>query len=195
MGRNRTLPLSGFVAALLFVPSLAAEPVISAGSITAWNPQAIAVPVSIAGAPGIFAFQFDLAFDPAILSLSSISEGGFLPSAGSTIFVPGSIDNIVGTAIGIAGALVGDVPGAAGNGTLVDLRFAAVSPGTSAVTVSNVILLGSGLNEIPSTTAAGSVVVDTTIFAPEPGLSWVVGLALGAVLRAAVAMRARRIGR
>ncbi len=66
----------------------------------------------------LYAFQFDLAFDPTILELQSISEGTFLPGAGSTNFFPGTIDNTGGTATATADSLVGAIPGASGSGTL-----------------------------------------------------------------------------
>ena len=99
-------------AALLFVPLLTAQAVISPGSTDVFVNQVFTLPVDIAGVSDLYAFQFDLAFDPTILQLLSVFEGGFLPSAGSTIFIPGAIDNIGGTATATADTLVGDIPGA-----------------------------------------------------------------------------------
>src|ERR1017187_3613466 len=110
-------------AALLFVPLLTAQAVISAGSTDVLVDQIFNLPVSIADASDVYAFQFDLAFDPTILQLLSISEGSFLPSAGSTFFIPGAIDNIGGNAISNADTLVGDISGASGDGDLVDFTL------------------------------------------------------------------------
>src|ERR1019366_6371228 len=41
----------------------------------------------------LYAFQFDLSFNPAVLSATSITEGLFLPTGGSTFFISGDIDN------------------------------------------------------------------------------------------------------
>src|ERR1017187_9500590 len=99
-------------AALLFVPLLTAQAVITAGSTDVSVDLIFTVPVNIADVSDLYAFQFDLAFDPTSLQLLSISEGSFLPSAGSTFFIPGDIDNIGGDAISNADTLVGDIAGA-----------------------------------------------------------------------------------
>jgi general secretion pathway protein D len=178
-------------AALLFVPLLTAQAVISAGSTDAFVDQIFTLPVSIADVSDLYAFQFDLAFDPSILQLLSISEGSFLPSAGSTIFIPGDIDNIGGTATSNADTLVGDIPGASGDGDLVDFTFLAIDTGTSAVTLSNGLLFDSSFNDIPFTTVDGSVTVSAAT--PEPaGLSCIGCLAVAGML---LAKRWRRAGR
>ncbi len=152
----------------LCVPFLTAGTVVSAGSSTAQVGEIFTLPVSIANATDVFAFQFDIAFDPAILQLLTVSEGGFLGTAGTTIFAPGTIDNTAGTATFTADTLSGPVPGASGRGVLADFTLQAISLGTSAVIVSNVILLDSSLGDIPLTTVNGRVLVT-----PEPmGLPW-----------------------
>jgi general secretion pathway protein D len=166
--------------------------VISAGSTDTSVDQIFTLPVSIADASDLYAFQFDLAFDPSILQLLSISEGSFLPSAGSTIFIPGDIDNIGGNAISNADTLVGDIPGASGDGDLVDFTFQAIGPGATSLALSNGLLFDSNFNDIPFTTADGSVTVSGSPV-PEPaGLSWIGCLAVTGML---LAKRWRRAGR
>ena len=175
-------------AALLFVPLLTAQAVISAGSTDVLVDTVFTLPVNIADVSDLYAFQFDLAFDPTILQLLSISEGTFLPAAGSTIFIPGTIDNIGGNATSNADTLVGDIPGATGSGDLVDFTFLAINLGSSSVSLSNGILLDSSFNEIPFTTVDGTV-----NSVPEPaGLSWIGCLAITGML---LAKRWRRAGR
>ena len=175
-------------AALLFVPLLTAQAVISAGSTDVLVDTVFTLPVNIADVSDLYAFQFDLAFDPTILQLLSISEGTFLPAAGSTIFIPGTIDNIGGNATSNADTLVGDIPGATGSGDLVDFTFLAINLGSSSVSLSNGILLDSSFNEIPFTTVDGTV-----NSVPEPpGLSWIGCLAVTGML---LAKRWRRAGR
>lgn len=185
MSHNPTFSLATFVsAALCFVPLLTAETVVSAGSASVSTGDLFTLPVSITGGSDVYAFQLDLSFDPAVLTLLNISEGTFLPSAGSTIFAPGAIDNVGGTASGTADTLVGSIPGASGAGVLVDFTFQAISQGASALDISNGILLDSNLNDIPFTTAAGNVTVTAaTTGVPEPaGLSWIGGLLVAAML-------------
>ena len=171
MNHNRSF-VGILAAALAAVPVLTAGPV---SIITISSTGPVTVPVSITGASDLYAFQFDLSFDASLLSLVSISEGSFLPSAGSTTFFAGIIDNIAGNASGTADTLVGPIPGASGAGVLADLNFEAIRTGTGTLALSGVILLDSNLNP-----TAGSVFLTTV---PEPaGLPWIGGLALAGVL-------------
>jgi general secretion pathway protein D len=54
------------------------------------------VNADIASITDLYAFQFDLSFDPAVLAATSSTEGPFLPSGGATFFIPGAIDNLNG---------------------------------------------------------------------------------------------------
>ena len=50
--------------------------------------------------------QFDLAFDPSLVTVDSVAEGALLAQGGaSTYFSPGVIDNVAGTITGAAGAI------------------------------------------------------------------------------------------
>ena len=77
--------------------------------------------------------------------------------AGNTFFIPGTIDNVGGTATFTADTLLGPGPGAAGNGTLATFSFEAVAAESSAVGLSNIVLLDSNLNGIAFTSTEGSV--------------------------------------
>ena len=99
--------------------------------------------IDITGVSNLFAFQFDVGFDPPIVSAIGVTEGSFLPTGGSTLFIPGTIDNVTGVISNTADALTGLVPGVSGSGTLAKVQFQALAPGTSAITLSNVILLDS----------------------------------------------------
>ena len=57
----------------------------------------IDVNVQIADGADLYAYQFDLTFNPAILSASTMSEASFLAGGGSTFFIPGAIDNVLGS--------------------------------------------------------------------------------------------------
>lgn len=124
--------------------------------------------VEISPVTDLFAYQFDITFDPAIVSAVSISEGPFLATGGSTFFIPGSIDNTAGTITFTANSLLGALSGVTGNGTLADVQFSALSEGTSVIALSNVQLLDSTLNDISVTTADGTVGV-SRVPVPEPG--------------------------
>jgi hypothetical protein len=126
----------------------------------------------------LFAFQFDLAFDPLILSARSITEGPFLPSGGATAFIAGTIDNSIfsptgGTITGTADTLIGAIPGVNGSGVLAFVDFEALSLGTSPITFSNEFLLDSDLHQFPITAIVdGSVGVFVIEAIPEPS-TWI----------------------
>lgn len=152
----------------LIAPVLNAD-VMSVGSATESLASNFDIPVTISGATDLYAFQFDLSFDPEILQLQSVTEGPFLPSGGSTFFVPGTIDNVAGTATFNADTLIGSIPGVVGDGTITFLNFTAVGNGTSALNLANVILLDSNLNELSFTTTSGQVMVGQV---PEANSVW-----------------------
>jgi hypothetical protein len=129
--------------------------------------------VEISSVSDLYAFQFDISFDPAILSAIDVTEGSFLPGGGFTFFIPGSIDNIGGSISFTADILLTAVSGVSGSGTLADLQFQALTVGTSPVNLSNVILLDSNLSDIPYNTSNGSVSP-----VPEPSTMLLLGSGL-----------------
>jgi hypothetical protein len=157
---------TGFLAILMaaplsFAPSLAAATLVSVDSTAISGTGDLSILIS--NVSDLYAFQFDLSFDASLVQLLNISEGGFLPSAGTTMFVPGTIDNTTGSATGTADTLVGMIPGASGSGVLASFTFQRIAPGTSPISLSNVVLLDSNLNEIPFTIQNGSITM-----VPEP---------------------------
>jgi hypothetical protein len=87
-------------------------------------------------------YRFDVHFTPGVLSFSGTNAG--------TI---GNVDNVGGTAAGIARNNVGLNSG----GTIVRLSFKAIGGGSSPLTIpeSSVILLDPEGNEIPFTIQSG----------------------------------------
>lgn len=139
--------------------------------------------VAIRDVTDLFFFQFDLAFDPAILAATSISEGPFLPNGGATFFIPGTIDNAAGSINSTGDSLLGLTPGVTGSGTLASVRFDALAFGTSPLTLTNILLLDSAGSPIAFDTEAGAVSV-----VPEPATL----ILLGSGLAGAALMRNRR---
>lgn len=144
--------------------------------------QTFAVTVDITGAADLYAYQFDFAFDPSILSVSNLSEGSFLQNAGATLFVPGSIDNVAGTVSNTADTLQTAISGANGSGILVTFDFTAIGTGSSAVTLSNLFLLDSNLSSLTGTTQGGSISVGGNTTVPEPSSVALLLIGLLAVL-------------
>jgi hypothetical protein len=160
---------------------LSVQPVSS--SIVAGSSEAL--DINIANVPDLFGFQFDVSFAPGILSAVSITEGSFLPSGGSTFFLPGDIDNGAGTVALTADTLLGSVPGVNGSGTLAVLTLTGLGQGTSTVSLSNVFLLDSSLDLIPSNILNANLKVTPTAVTPEPTsmLLYATGLAVMSLRR------------
>jgi Cohesin domain/PEP-CTERM motif len=117
----------------------------------------------------LYAFQFDLTFNPAVLSATSITEGSLLLTGGSTFFIPGAIDNTLGTVFFTANTLLGPGPGVTGSGTLASIYFTALGLGASPVDLSNIGLLDSAFNEIAADSTNGTVnVIPGSVSVPEP---------------------------
>ena len=74
-------------------------------------------------------WQFDIAFDPAVLEAIDVSEGNFLKAdGGATFFQSGSINNAAGKITGLSAARL-STQGVAGTGTLLQVRFKAKAAG------------------------------------------------------------------
>ena len=91
-------------------------------------------------------WQFDIAFDPAILEAIDVSEGDFLETdGGTTFFQSGRIDNAAGKITGLSAARLTD-GGVSGSGSLLQVRFKAKSEGESELALGN-FLFGSNTEE------------------------------------------------
>jgi general secretion pathway protein D len=124
-----------------------------------------AIAINVSGVTNLSAFQFDLTFNPNVLSATSVVEGSFLSGAGSTFFISGTIGN--GSIANIADTLIGPGPGANGSGTLVIIYFSALRPGQSSINLSNLIALNSTGGQISLSLQSGNVNVGSAIV-PEP---------------------------
>jgi general secretion pathway protein D len=154
-----------FLAPILSLPSFAdGIPMLSiapSSSIVGAG-NSISLDVIISSVTDLYAFQFDLSFDPGTVSAASIVEGGFLAGGGTTAFIPGTIDNVAGTITATADTLIGPGPGVIGSGTLAILTLTGLESGTSTIDLSNVILLDSNLGAINANLQSGSVTVTST---------------------------------
>ena len=91
------------------------------------------------GAKDVFdlaGWQFDIAFDPAILEAINVSEGNFLKKGGTTLFQSGSIDNAAGKITGLS-AIRLSTQGVSGTGALLQVTFKAKSAGETELALQN----------------------------------------------------------
>jgi general secretion pathway protein D len=177
---------------LLSPVTLLADTATLSVATTATVPQgsSFSVAVNISSVSDLYDFQFDLAFNPAVLQLTNIVEGGFLLTGGFTFFLPGAIDNTLRNAAANADTLIGPIPGVSGTGELAEFDFTAVAPGISSLTISNAILQDSTTSLLNSTTEAGSVTLQGTTTVPEPSTLLLLGV--GFLTLAGMAVRLNR---
>jgi hypothetical protein len=153
-------------------------PVVNVGDIVVVN-------VNIADAADLYAFGFDLVFDPSVLAAQSATEGAFLPTGGATFFLPGFIDNVGGSVTFNADSLIGANPGVSGSGTLVTFDFLAIGSGISILDLENTTFLDSSLSDLSVTLEGGTVTVSgVPVGAPEPSTAVFLVVSLLAVLLA-----------
>ena len=91
------------------------------------------------GAEDVFdmaGWQFDIAFDPAILEAIEVSEGAFLKMGGNTLFQGGTIDNAAGTIKGLSGIRL-STQGVNGTGVILQVRFKAKAAGETELMLQN----------------------------------------------------------
>jgi hypothetical protein len=133
----------------------------------------------------LYAYQFDVTFNPAILSATGIAAGPFL--SGGTGFIPGIIDNLAGTVQFTADTLFGPVSGISGSGTLATFQFSALAVGSSPIVLSNLVFLDSNLRDITIDAMSNGMVTVTAV--PEPRYTFLTAL----LMCSAVALRRNRL--
>jgi Cohesin domain/PEP-CTERM motif len=151
--------------------------------------------IAIANVADLFAYQFDLNFNPSILSALGVLDGGFLTSGGGTSVFGGAfaltLDNTTGV-ITILDSLLGPAPpatGAIGGGTLASITFTALASGSSAIEFANAIFEDSLGNSLDAQLTGGHVDVaggsGEPSPVPEPGTLTLMasGLAIAAIRR------------
>jgi hypothetical protein len=158
-------------------PILSIEPVVSTVAPNA----SFVLDIDIKDVTDLFGFQFDFLYDPALLMANEILEGSFFASTGNSFFIPGTIDNLAGAISFTADTLLGAISGVNGNGTVAQVKFTALSAGSSTVALSNVSLLDSTLSDIAATTEAATVTAAAPV--PEPTTLLLLGTGAAAVWR------------
>lgn len=150
------------------------------------------VAVNIANVSDLYAYQFDLGFTNGVVAFTGVQEGPFLATAGTTFFLPGSVDGSGSNVAGTSDTLIGAISGAAGSGNLAIFDFTAIGAGISNFTIPNnpdpnnpdFFLLDSSFSSIDATLNAASVTVQGNSTVPEPSsvLLVLVGLSAFALL-------------
>lgn len=138
--------------------------------------------------------QFNLSFDPSVLTANSVTEGNFLKQGGATTFFnPGTIDNGVGTINYVYGAIL--TPGQSVNtpGIFATISFTAKNVnGVSVLDLSDVVVGRPDGTEQSVTLADGGVVVGTPP-APVPEMNTMILTSTGIIGTLLVLRRYKKI--
>ena len=137
----------------------------------------VSVDFTVSNVTDLYAFQFDVSFDPGVLSAQTVAEAGYFLSNGVS-FSPGSIDNTAGRIRFLADALSGSSPTVNGSTTLVSVTLAAIGSGTTNVAPTNLILLNSQLSDISANAVGASLQVSEVTAVPEANSYEFIGIGL-----------------
>lgn len=126
---------------LALLSSAQAAPVLEMS--TAHTIDGFRLTVSAKDVEDLYAYQFTLNFDPALLAVLSVTEGPMLSSQGGTFFLPGDVDNRGGSVSFVLGTLIGPDAGVDGSGDLATFLFDVQQSGLAHFSLSDVWLLDS----------------------------------------------------
>jgi hypothetical protein len=115
------------------------------------------VPISINGVSQLSVISLSLTFDPAILRVRSVQEGGFLRQGGVSVTFTQQVDPAAGR-LDITMTRTGDATGASGSGLLAAVLFDPVAAGSVTLALSGVGTNPQG-QPVPLTLAPATVVV------------------------------------
>ncbi len=126
--------------------------------------------ISVVPNNAIAGIQFDLSFNPAIVTMESIAEGNLLNQSGaSTYFNSGEINNVDGTVTGVFGAIISPGQTVAQAGTFAVITMTAGSTGgSSPLTLSNVVVGDVDSQSVPVSAINVTIDISATTPAPPP---------------------------
>ena len=162
------------VASPVFATSISIAPSVQTVSVG----QIFSVDIDISNVADLYAFQFDLTFNPDLLSAVGITEGPLLPSGGTSVFTPGTIDNITGTIAFTTDSLIGPISSVNGSGPIAVAQFTSLAPGTSNIDLHNELFLDSTFASISVAASPASVISTGTAAVPEPDYMFLLALNL-----------------
>jgi hypothetical protein len=123
--------------------------------------QSVAVAVVLDDADDLGAFQFDIGFDPTVLTVTGVAPGSFVASNGrSFIILPlrAATDSITFGAFSY-----GSQPGMSGAGALAVLTLKPIGAGTTALTFRDARLASTQGDALPATATDGKVRVEQSV--------------------------------
>ena len=133
------------------------------GAVISMNPQTVVanpgdtftISIDIESVVDCYAWEVEIAWEPELLELVSVTEGPFLAGAGPTFFAS-TVDQLFGTAM-FGSTLFGPIPGASGGGQLAYLEFLVQEAGKCALPFIKTELVDSGIIAITHSANDGYV--------------------------------------
>ena len=120
--------------------------------------------VNIAVEPNnaIAGLQFDMTFDPSLVTVNEVQEGNLLTQNGATsYFYPGNIDNIAGTITGAFGVITTPGQTVSTSGTFATINLTAgTQGGTCPITLSNVVAGDIDANALSTSVIDGTFTIN-----------------------------------
>jgi hypothetical protein len=112
--------------------------------------QQFTVSIAVVPSTAIAGMQFDLSFDPSLVTVDSVKEGDLLGQGGaSTFFNSGKIDNQAGTVTGVFGAITSPGEAVSTQGAFATITLTARTQGESwPLSLSHVIVGDTGGNPV-----------------------------------------------
>ena len=146
------------------------SPVLAAGSVVvsvsaptqAVNAGArFTINITVQPNMAIAGVQFNLSFDPSLVSADSVTEGNLFNQNGArTYFTPGNINNTAGTVTWVADVVIGSGNYISNPGTFAVITMTAHADfGTSPLTLSNVVVGDINAQSLSVTLVSGQVVI------------------------------------
>lgn len=157
MGAGRGRGVGNFVLLVLTMligaGSVLAIPTVSpqSASPNAATGETIQVDLAVDGVENLYAYQFEVSYDPAQLTFVKLVPGAILNQQGAETFTMGVDTSTAGVIKNIVETRTGDVPGVTGSGPLVSLLFRAIAPGNTMVTLRTASLVDGAVQQIPHT--------------------------------------------
>ena len=146
--------------------------------------QQFTVNITVQPNNAIAGAQFNLSFNPSLVSINSVTEGNLLNQGGaSTYFMAGTINNTAGTLTNVAGAITTPGQTVSTSGTFAVITMTASSAsGTCPITLSNVIVGDINGNPISVNIVNGQVINSPPSITTSSLPTWTVGVAYSQTL-------------